>query len=233
MIIGGIAVIARGVPRLTRDIDATIAGGGTDLSRLVAVLRRHEIVPRIEDAVRFAQQNHVLLLRHAPTGVDVDLSLAWLPFELEALAASDVVSIHGARVPVARAEDLVIYKIAAWRPQDQQDVERLIALHGEHMDLARVRAAVRELATTLDEPQRIEEFERVVARARALLGGTADPKSKEVKARAARKQVSSGRATPAAGPNKKRKPSSRVAAQQAAAPDGGSSRAARGKTRRG
>lgn len=34
MIIGGIAVIARGVARLTKDIDATIAGGGTDLDRL-------------------------------------------------------------------------------------------------------------------------------------------------------------------------------------------------------
>lgn len=27
MLIGGIAVIARGVPRLTRDVDATVAGG--------------------------------------------------------------------------------------------------------------------------------------------------------------------------------------------------------------
>jgi hypothetical protein len=43
------------------------------------------------------------------------------------------------------------------QPQDQQDVEQLIALQGEHMDLARVRAAARDLAATLDEPQRTEE----------------------------------------------------------------------------
>lgn len=165
MIIGGIAVIARGVMRLTRDIDATVAGGGTDLEALLGVLLRHGIVPRIENAVRFAEQSHVLLLRHAPSGIDVDLSLAWLPFELDAIAASDVVSIHGARVRVARAEDLVIYKIAAWRPQDQQDAERLIALHGEHMNLERVRAFARDLATTLEDPQRVEEVEKVLARA--------------------------------------------------------------------
>jgi len=35
-------------------------------------------------------------------------------------------------------EDLVIYKAIAWRPQDQQDVERLLALHGARMDLARL-----------------------------------------------------------------------------------------------
>jgi len=232
MIIGGIAVIARGVPRLTRDIDATIAGGGTDLSDLVTVLRRHDIAPRIEDAVQFARQNHVLLLRHTPTGIDVDLSLAWLPFELEAIAASELIPLHGARAHVARAEDLVIYKVAAWRPQDQQDVERLLALHGEQMDLARVRAAVRELATTLEEPRRIEEFERVLARALALQGGTSATRSKAATARTARKQSSSSRAMPATGPSKK-KPSPRVAAQQAAAPDGGSSRASRGKNRRG
>ncbi len=39
MIIGGIAVIARGVTRLTRDIDATIAGGGTDLDALLGILQ--------------------------------------------------------------------------------------------------------------------------------------------------------------------------------------------------
>lgn len=165
MIIGGIAVIARGVTRLTRDIDATVAGAGTDIEALLGVLARHRIVPRVEDAVRFAAESHVLLLRHAPSGIDVDLSVAWLPFELDAIAASELLAIHGARVRVARAEDLVIYKIAAWRPQDQQDVERLVALHGKHMDMERVRGFARELATLLEEPQRVEELEKILSRA--------------------------------------------------------------------
>ncbi len=165
MIIGGIAVIARGVMRLTRDIDATVAGDGTDLNALLGVLRRHGIVPRVEDVVRFAERSHVLLLRHASSGIDVDLSVAWLPFELDAIAASEVILIHGARVRVARAEDLVIYKIAAWRPQDQQDVERLVALHGERMDLERVHAFARDLAVMLDDPPRVEEVEKVLTRA--------------------------------------------------------------------
>lgn len=188
MIIGGIAVIARGVTRLTRDIDATVAGGGTDLETLLAVLQRHGVVPRIENAVRFAQQSHVLLLRHAPSGIDVDLSLAWLPFELEAIAASDVIPIHGARVRVARAEDLVIYKIAAWRPQDQQDVERLLALHGEHMDLERVRAFARDLATTLEDPRRVEEVEETLARVMTSSGREARPSSAQPAGRTPRKK---------------------------------------------
>jgi hypothetical protein len=59
--------------------------------------------------------------------------------------------------------------IAAWRPQDQQDTERLIALHGEHIDLERVRAFAHDLATTLDDPQRVEEVEKMLSRARASI----------------------------------------------------------------
>ena len=73
MIIGGIAVIARGVLRLTRDVDATVAGGAMDLSRLLNALGEHALIPRIQDAVSFAEANQVLLLRHEPSGVDVDL----------------------------------------------------------------------------------------------------------------------------------------------------------------
>jgi hypothetical protein len=167
MIIGGIAVIARGVARLTKDIDATIAGGDADLDRVVDVLASHRIVPRITNAVKFAQESHVLLLRHEPSGVEVDLSLAWLPFELDAIAAAELVSVHGIRVRVPRVDDLVIYKIVGWRPQDQQDVERLVALHGPRMDLDRVKRLTHELAEALEDPERAEEVEHLLARSMA------------------------------------------------------------------
>jgi hypothetical protein len=47
------------------------------------------------------------------------------------------------------------------RPQDQQDVERLIALHGDVMDRDRVLAVVAELAEALDEPERVADLERL------------------------------------------------------------------------
>jgi hypothetical protein len=164
MIIGGIAVIARGVPRTTRDIDATVMGADLDLDELVAGLARHAIVPRIDDAVAFARRHQVLLMRHAPDGVDIDLSLAWLPFELEAIAAAETLEIEGARIRVARAEDLVVYKVAAWRPQDRQDVERLLRLHGRSMDLARVRRLAHDLFDVLEAPERVPELERLLHR---------------------------------------------------------------------
>jgi hypothetical protein len=146
------------------------------------------------------------LLRHAPSGIEVDLSMAWLPFELEAIAAAESVQIHGARVPVARAEDLVIYKVAAWRPQDQQDVERLMALHGRHMDLRRVRAAVKDLAATLDEPQRVAEFETVLKRARAPRSGEAVASSPEGMDRPKRNRSTGARVRAAVKKTTQKKP---------------------------
>jgi hypothetical protein len=164
MLIGGIAVIARGVPRLTRDVDATVAGGTLAPAELIDRLREHGVLPRIDDAAEFAAAHQVLLLRHEPSGVDVDLSIGWLPFELDALAAAEPLDVAGVRVAVARAEDLVIYKAVAFRPQDQQDIERLLVLHGHAIDLPRVRRVVAEFATALDEPGRRDALEEIIQR---------------------------------------------------------------------
>lgn len=113
----------------------------------------------------FARANQVLLLRHRDSGVDVDLSLAWISFELEAIAARQRVVRGRLRAEIARPEDLVIYKAVAWRPQDQQDVERLLNLHAAHIDLDRVRRIIGEVSEALDEPERLGQLEAVIARA--------------------------------------------------------------------
>jgi predicted nucleotidyltransferase len=165
MIIGGIAVIARGVPRQTVDIDATMWAEGLDVDAILPTLAAEGLVPRTADAVSFARERHVLLLRHEPTGTPLELVLAYLPFERSALERADLVDFGGVRVPTATAEDLIVYKAIAWRDRDRSDVERLLALHGRSIDLERVRAVLREFATALDEPERLEQFEALLRRA--------------------------------------------------------------------
>ena len=57
MVIGGIAVIAHGVQRMTTDIDAVIQGDSVQIRELLSVLRQHRILPRIDDAEAFAATN--------------------------------------------------------------------------------------------------------------------------------------------------------------------------------
>ena len=165
MIIGGIAVIARGVPRLTVDADATVWGEQVELEDLVQILGQHQIVPRIQDALNFARQRQVLLLRHEPSGTPIEVSIAWLPFEKEALGKATLVPFAGTEIPVATPEDLVIYKALAWRDQDRYDIERLIVLYGNSIDLERIRSFVAQFSEILEDPQRVQEFNQLVQRA--------------------------------------------------------------------
>ena len=169
MIIGGIAVIARGVPRQTVDIDATVWGESIGIDRLVAELARDGIVPRTANAEAFARQHQVLLVRHEPTGTPLEISLAWLPFEREALGRASEVDFGGVAIRVAAVEDLVVYKAVAWRDRDRTDIERLLVQHGTAINLARVRAVVEEFATALEEPQRLAQFDTLVRRSRGAV----------------------------------------------------------------
>jgi hypothetical protein len=67
-------------------------------------------------------------------------------------------------LPKRGPEDLVIYKTIAWHPQHQQDVERLLSTYRDTIDLNRVRRIVGEFAGALDQPERLAEFERLLAR---------------------------------------------------------------------
>jgi hypothetical protein len=162
MLIGGVAVIARGVRRLTDDVDATVWATKLDVDALQRRLKKYGISPRIPDAAAFARQNQVLLLRHDASGTDIDLSFAMLAFENEALDRADSLTIGGRRIRVASAEDLVVYKSIAARERDLSDVERLLEIHGESIDLSRVRRTVEELAGLLERPELVAGLERIV-----------------------------------------------------------------------
>jgi hypothetical protein len=160
--IGGVAVIARGVPRLTVDIDATVRAVDTDVDSVFQVLGRHDIHPRIDEAREFARMHQVFLALHEPTGTPIDLSLAWLDFENEAIGSSSEVDYADVRIPVAQAEDLVVYKIVAFRPRDLDDAEKLLDLHGRDIRIQRVRRLVRRFCEVLDDTSRLSTLDRLL-----------------------------------------------------------------------
>ena len=165
MLIGGLAVIARGVPRLTIDIDAVIQGEGLDVDRLWEVLRRSGLEARVTDAEEIAEERLVLLLRHSASGVTVDLSLGWMQFEREAMERATTVDLGGVPVPVATPEDLVVLKAVAWRAVDKFDVTELIVRHHAGMDLQRMRRTVAGFYELLEVPERLKEYDLLVSQA--------------------------------------------------------------------
>lgn len=165
MVIGGVAVIASGVPRYTADIDATLSASDEPAESIIDALRPHGIAPRIEGAAAFSREHHVLLLRHEASGVPLDISLAWLPFEEQAIRTSRDADYAGVPVRLPRVDDLIIYKLVASRPRDIEDVEQLLALHGPRLDLPRVKQVVGEFADALDDRERPATLARLLREA--------------------------------------------------------------------
>lgn len=134
---------------------------------MIDQLREYGLAPRIPDTAQFARDHQVFLLEHAVTGTPIDLSLAWLPFEHDALTRAALVDFHGVQIPLATPEDLIIQKAVAFRSRDRDDIERLLIVHGDAIDLVRVRTIVADFADILDDPQRLEQFEELIRRSGA------------------------------------------------------------------
>ncbi|MCC6997874.1 MAG: hypothetical protein IT370_24880 [Deltaproteobacteria bacterium] len=169
MVIGGVAVIARGVRRMTTDVDAVVRGGAVSVAVLLRALARHQILPRIDDAAAFAASNLVVLLRHQPSGVDLDVSLGWTLFEHEAIESSTSARFGSIVVPMARAEELVVFKLVAARPKDVEDVVALL-LTNPRLGIAGIRRRLVSLAESIDEPALVEALEAALKAARGPRG---------------------------------------------------------------
>lgn len=163
VIVGGVAASLLGRPRLTRDVDALISAAPSSWPALLAAAARHELVPRVEDALGFAERSRVLLLRHSTSGIDVDVILGGLPFEADAIAHATPIRLRDTTVRLPRVEDLLIMKAIAARPRDIADIEGLVATHPE-ADLERVRTFVQEFALAAERPAIAEELQRLLAR---------------------------------------------------------------------
>lgn len=121
--------------------------------------------PRRQDALDFAREARVLLVRHAASGIDVDIVLAGLPFEDEVIQRRMAIPVGDITVPLATPEDILIMKAVARRPRDFADIESIVTVQ-DHLDLARVRMWVREFSQALAMPDLLTDFEQTVTRAR-------------------------------------------------------------------
>jgi hypothetical protein len=126
---------------------------------------KFRIVPRIGEALKFARRSRVLLMRHAASGIDLDVTIGSLPFETSAVESSRPYDVGGVWVRLPRVEDLLVMKAIAHRPKDLEDIRGLLAAHPE-ADVGAARRWVREFAIAASMPDMLEEFDRVLDQSR-------------------------------------------------------------------
>ena len=157
-IIGGLAVRQWGEPRFTQDVDVTAVFPLDDPVPLLRELAAH-FSPRLADAVDFARRHRVLLV-HASNGVSMDISLGLPGYEEEVMTrAMDWELEPDKVVRLCSAEDLIIHKAVAGRPQDLRDIESVVYRQGTALDVTIIRYWLGAFAEVLAQPDLAERFE--------------------------------------------------------------------------
>lgn len=163
MVVGGQAVLLHGEPRLTQDIDLTIAATVDQLPEVLHATRGADLAPLPTDVEDFVRETFVLPVVDTATGTRVDIIFAHTDYESQAIAHAVQVDLAGTSVPFATAEDLVLHKLFAGRPRDVEDAAGIVRRKGAELDWAYIkRWAVEfsEVPGREDLPQQVASLEQ-------------------------------------------------------------------------
>lgn len=163
-IIGGLAVNRWGEPRSTLDVDAClIVGFGNETSAAATILEMFR--SRVDNPLEFALRARIVLVTSS-AGVRLYLSLGGLPYEERVWQRSSMWEV--AKLPPIRtcsAEDLIVLKAFASRPQDWIDVRRIIQRQGQALDRNLVVEELEPLVELKEEPEILARLSSLFAEA--------------------------------------------------------------------
>jgi hypothetical protein len=160
-LIGGIALQRWGQPRTTLDVDAAVMTkfGSEEpvISQLISMFPA-----RLSDAVAFAKESRVLLLKTS-TGVGIDIALGAMPFESRMMDRSSIWQLHDQQsLRTCSAEDLIIQKSFAGRDQDWIDVRQIIERQtAARLNMALILDELRPLLELKEDSHSLERLQRI------------------------------------------------------------------------
>ncbi len=159
-IIGGIAIQRWGEPRLTRHVDATLViPFGSERRVAGEILKRYQ--SRIENPVDFAVQARILLLQDL-SGNGIDLALGGMPYEDRLIERSTMWGIPGrGEIRTCSAEDLVVLKAFANRPQDWVDIQRVIVRQANKLNRDLVLEELKPLVELKEDPEILKVLQKL------------------------------------------------------------------------
>ena len=126
----------------------------------VVVLLAHDVIPRLVDVMKNAgfsvtqSSRHKMearLKRDLPVKFrygrrySVDLRIATYSLDREAIRRSEDLTLFDIKLPIASAEDPVVYKIAWFGEIDQADIKAIFVRHGNNLDFGYLKRSARKL----------------------------------------------------------------------------------------
>lgn len=160
-VFGAQAVTAHGVPRLSADVDVTLALAPNDPEQFAREMATSGFAPRFTDPA-FVRRTRVLPFVHTATGMPLDIVLAGSGLEDEFLSRARPADVGGTSVPLIDAGDLIVAKVLAGRPKDIADAAGLWRVHGAALDPNRIRATLQQLEEALGQSDLVPVFEKLL-----------------------------------------------------------------------
>lgn len=133
-LVGGLAASLRGQPRVTADVDMVIEVDIDGALALLADINVSKFAPLFADVTEVVKTAFILPARHRTTGVKLDLAIGLSGFERQTIQRAETLELGSCHVTVASAEDLLVMKILAGRPQDEQDIRGIIVAQADRID---------------------------------------------------------------------------------------------------
>lgn len=133
-LIGGLAASIRGRTRATEDVDMVLHCTVNDAISLLDQLDRSAFEPLFPEVESVVRQSQILPLLHRETQVVVDFAIGTSGFEIQVVSRATPVVIANQSSQVATAEDLILMKAIAGRPQDEQDIQGIVVANENQID---------------------------------------------------------------------------------------------------
>ncbi len=161
MVIGGQAVLIHGEPRMTADIDITLAATVDKLDVVEKIVHELGLSIIVDEHHDFVKRTWVLPAYDPKSGFRVDFIFSFSSYERKAIERAVKVKIKGYFVKFASVEDLIIHKIVAGRARDIEDVKVILHKNLNKFDKDYILRQLKEFDDSLNL-NTVETFEKIL-----------------------------------------------------------------------
>ena len=135
-VMGGLAVVVFGIPRVTYDIDVTLSVDEAGLERFLARVAdrgfdvEEHFARGFRDQLAGMEKIRIEHWTDHPRRVEVDVFLVTSEYQRHAFSRRVRARIEDRQMWVLTAADLILHKLVAGRPKDLADIQNLLAVQG-------------------------------------------------------------------------------------------------------
>jgi hypothetical protein len=161
LVVGGLAVVVIGEPRLTADADAIVFLSTPQAEALIA--KAAEAGFDVREDIERERLATTGTMRFRRGWFQLDLITASLPFEDAAYDRASVHRVFGMSLPFPSPEDMILFKLLAGRDKDILDATGIVRRHRDTIDVAYLEKTLLPICEAAEDITPWTRLKRILA----------------------------------------------------------------------